>query len=96
MRLYFGRIEHNRLLALWGSAKKYQAKDILKSTDVLESLSYRTQPWHRLKKSRSSSLNRPNAHQSTALCYWQMQHKTSYTENFSWRGRTSKLQCTAL
>lgn len=31
MRLYFGRIEHNRLLALWGSAKKYQAKDILKA-----------------------------------------------------------------
>ena len=31
MRLYFGRIEHNRLLALWGGAKKHQTKDILKA-----------------------------------------------------------------
>ena len=30
MRLYFGRIEHNRPLALWGGAKQDQTKDILK------------------------------------------------------------------
>lgn len=49
-----------------------------------------------LKKFRSSSLNKPNARQRTALCYWQKQLDISYMENFSWQGRTSKLQRTAL